>query len=76
MTTALLIGGIVAMIENDTVTGGFLIVIGIAGQLAYLGLQCEPKPTRTEQPIQVLVIADLKSPISNRESIQPCTNNL
>ena len=72
----MLIGGIIAMIENETTAGGMLIVFGIAGQLAHIGLQCEPKPIRTESPIQVLVIADLKSPIPNRESIRPCTNNL
>ena len=76
MSAVMLIGGIVAMIENENVTGGFLIFFGATGQLAHLGLKCEPKPTRTEQPIQVLVIADLKSPIPNRESIQPCTNSL
>ena len=76
MTAVILIGGIVAMIENETVTGGILIVFGVSGQLAHIGLQCESKPTHTEQPIQVLVIADSKSPIPNRESIQPCTNSL
>ena len=76
ITALMLIGGIVAMVENENVVGGFLIFFGISGQLAHLGLQCEPKHTRTEQPIQVLVITDLKSPIPNRESIQSCTNSL
>jgi hypothetical protein len=76
LTALMLIGGIVAMIENENVTGGFLIFFGVSGQLAHLGLQCESKPTRTENPIQVLVIADSKSPIPNRESIQSCTNSL
>jgi hypothetical protein len=76
ITALMLIGGIVALIENENVIGGFLIIIGISGQLAHLGLQCESKPIRTESPIQVLVIADLNSPIPSRESISPCTNSL
>lgn len=76
ITALMLIGGIVAMVENENVVGGLLILFGAVGQLAHLGLQCESKPIRTESPIQVLVIADSKSPIPNRESIQPCTNSL
>lgn len=68
VTGLLLIGGIVAMVLHETVLGGFLLIFGISGQLAHLGLQCESKPIRTESPIQVLVIADLNSPIPTRES--------